>query len=77
MPRAGGASDNGPFETGEHLTHGSSGDPTIQRAQKTAPMPEHEKGGALEGMNASGGGGSVGTGSGKGAPPEKMNKGRT
>ncbi|KAF2241631.1 hypothetical protein BU26DRAFT_525134 [Trematosphaeria pertusa] len=57
MPRQGdGSSDNGPIETGENLIHGASGDATIKRAQKVAPMPEPEKGAALEGMNASGGG---------------------
>ena len=30
----------------------------VDRADKTAPMPEVEKGAAIEGMNASGGGSS-------------------
>ncbi|KAK8091040.1 hypothetical protein PG994_000545 [Apiospora phragmitis] len=45
-------------ETDHHIMHGA-GDANVgdhvARAEKTAPMPEHEKGEALEGMNASGG----------------------
>ncbi|KAJ4349809.1 uncharacterized protein N0V89_008428 [Didymosphaeria variabile] len=61
MPRQGdGSSDNGPIEAGENLIHGASGDTTLKHAQKVAPLPEAEKGAAIEGMNASGGG-SAGT----------------
>ncbi|KAF2191074.1 hypothetical protein K469DRAFT_558098 [Zopfia rhizophila CBS 207.26] len=75
MPRDGsGASDNGPIETGENLIHGASGDAKLERTEKVAPPPDGEKGFAIEGMNASGGG-SVGvkghTGSGKGNDPNK------
>ncbi|KAF2262648.1 hypothetical protein CC78DRAFT_534679 [Lojkania enalia] len=57
MPRQGdGSSDNGPIETGGNLIHGASGEATISRANKVAEMPEPEKGAALDGMNASGGG---------------------
>ncbi|KAH7078010.1 hypothetical protein BKA63DRAFT_509491 [Paraphoma chrysanthemicola] len=57
MPRNGdGSSDNGPIE-GHDIVHGSSGDKTLQHAKNNvAPMPEGEKGEAIEGLNASGGG---------------------
>ncbi|KAF2096985.1 hypothetical protein NA57DRAFT_77235 [Rhizodiscina lignyota] len=58
MPRDGsGASDNA-IEAGENLTHGVGKEETskVARADKVAEMPEPEKGKALEGMNASGGG---------------------
>ncbi|KAI8936971.1 hypothetical protein NX059_006199 [Plenodomus lindquistii] len=57
MPRNGdGSSDNGPIEANE-VIHGNSGDATLQHAKNNvAPMPEVEKGEALEGLNASGGG---------------------
>ncbi|OCK85825.1 hypothetical protein K432DRAFT_399951 [Lepidopterella palustris CBS 459.81] len=69
MPRDGtGASDNA-VEAGENLVHGTSGDTTLSRASRVATPPAAEKGFALDGMNASGGG-SVGigghTGQGKG-----------
>ncbi|CAO2647768.1 Nn.00g086900.m01.CDS01 [Neocucurbitaria sp. VM-36] len=57
MPRQGdGSSDNGPIE-GHDIVHGASGDTTLQHAKNNvAPMPEIEKGEAIEGLNASGGG---------------------
>ncbi|KAH7401027.1 hypothetical protein DE146DRAFT_654678 [Phaeosphaeria sp. MPI-PUGE-AT-0046c] len=71
MPRNGdGSSDNGPIE-GHDIVHGSSGSEELQHAKNNvAPMPEIEKGEALEGMNASGGGDAPKaghTGQGKGA----------
>lgn len=76
MPRDGsGASDN-VVEPGQNLTHGASGDDApassgVDRSSKAAPLPDHEKGDALEGMNASGAGSSgahIGNqGSGKGS----------
>ena len=55
MPRDGGNAQNGPIE-GQDIIHGNSGDAKLQHTQKVAPMPEIEKGEAIEGMNASGGG---------------------
>ncbi|CBX99953.1 hypothetical protein IAQ61_002830 [Plenodomus lingam] len=57
MPRNGdGSSDNGPLEAG-NVIHGNEGDATLQHTKNNvAPMPEVEKGEALEGHNASGGG---------------------
>ena len=57
MPRNGdGSSDNGPIE-GQDIVHGTSGSETLQHVKDhVAPMPEIEKGEALPGMNASGGG---------------------
>lgn len=57
MPRNGdGSSDNGPFEA-NNVIHGNSGDATLQHTKNNvAPMPEMEKGEALDGLNASGGG---------------------
>ncbi|KAF1842464.1 uncharacterized protein K460DRAFT_370433 [Cucurbitaria berberidis CBS 394.84] len=57
MPRNGdGSSDNGPIE-GHDIVHGNSGDTTLQHTKNNvAPMPEIEKGEALEGLNASGAG---------------------
>lgn len=57
MPRNGdGSSDNGPMEGG-NVIHGNSGDTTLQHAKNNvAPMPEYEKGEALEGLGASGAG---------------------
>ncbi|KAF3001787.1 hypothetical protein E8E13_001675 [Curvularia kusanoi] len=60
MPRNGdGSSDNGPFEEAGHdIVHGAGPkeDSRVARADNTAPFPEHGKGGAIEGMKASGGG---------------------
>ncbi|KAL5120599.1 hypothetical protein ACEQ8H_001347 [Pleosporales sp. CAS-2024a] len=57
MPRNGdGSGDNGPIE-GHHIIHGASGDNSLQHAKNNvAPMPDIEKGEAIKGMNASGGG---------------------
>ncbi|KAJ8112050.1 hypothetical protein OPT61_g5495 [Boeremia exigua] len=58
MPRNGdGSSDNGPIE-GQNIVHGSgnaAGQPEHAK-NNVAPAPELEKGAALEGLNASGGG---------------------
>jgi hypothetical protein len=83
MPRNGdGSSDNGPMAEDTHtLAHGTGNEQTshVPRADKTAPLPEHEHGQALEGMNASGGqsqgikhGDTVGQG--KGVDLNKSNK---
>ncbi|KAF1836491.1 hypothetical protein BDW02DRAFT_566921 [Decorospora gaudefroyi] len=63
MPRNGdGSSDNGPIE-GQTAVHGNSGDATLEHTKNNvAPMPEIEKGEAIEGMNASGGGSATKTG---------------
>ncbi|KAI9163218.1 hypothetical protein HJFPF1_04819 [Paramyrothecium foliicola] len=61
MPRNGdGSSDNGPFKEATHnIVHGAGPVDTdkVDRADKTAPLPEglEEKGLAIEGSNASGG----------------------
>merc|ERR1711939_1243626 len=58
MPRNGGDSQNGPIE-GQPIVHGNSGDASKvpeHTKNNVAPAPELEKGGAIEGMNASGGG---------------------
>ncbi|KAJ1326959.1 hypothetical protein MN608_08408 [Microdochium nivale] len=61
MPRDGSHAQNAP-ELGDDLhniVHGAGKEPTtdhVDRADKTAPMPEPEKGEALEGLPASGGG---------------------
>ncbi|KZM27151.1 uncharacterized protein EKO05_0004680 [Ascochyta rabiei] len=58
MPRNGdGSSDNGPIE-GQNIVHGAGDAPAQPEHAKNniAPMPEIEKGAALEGLNASGGG---------------------
>ncbi|KAM4065275.1 hypothetical protein HRG_004398 [Hirsutella rhossiliensis] len=59
MPRSGdGSSHNGPFdEAGHSVAHGvgDAGTDKVARADKTAPMPEPEKGLAVEGLGASGG----------------------
>ncbi|WYZ39545.1 hypothetical protein EsH8_III_001459 [Colletotrichum jinshuiense] len=57
MPRDGsGASDNA-VEAGHNIVHGAGvvKDSHVDRADKTAPLPEGEKGLALEGLPASGG----------------------
>ncbi|KAH7398627.1 hypothetical protein DE146DRAFT_497449 [Phaeosphaeria sp. MPI-PUGE-AT-0046c] len=55
MPRNGdGSGDNGPID-GHEILHGTSGDKTLQHTKHVAPMPQHEDGEALPGMNASGG----------------------
>ncbi|KAK2048289.1 hypothetical protein LZ31DRAFT_591591 [Colletotrichum somersetense] len=57
MPRDGtGRSDNA-IEPGHDIIHGAGEvkDPHVDRAEKTAPLPEGEKGLAIEGLPASGG----------------------
>jgi len=58
MPRQGdGSSDNGPLEQ-KPIVHGAGSEKLtdhVDRADNTAPMPEAEKGEALEGFNASAG----------------------
>ncbi|KAL2754062.1 hypothetical protein ACRALDRAFT_1063025 [Sodiomyces alcalophilus JCM 7366] len=58
MPRQGSGhiADNA-VETGHDIIHGAEPikDPKVSRADKTAPLPEHEKGMAISGANASGG----------------------
>ncbi|KAJ2903269.1 basic leucine zipper protein [Zalerion maritima] len=59
MPRNGeGHIADNAVEAGHNIVHGA-GDANagthVDRADKTAPLPETEKGQALEGMNASGG----------------------
>ncbi|OHE99458.1 hypothetical protein CORC01_05258 [Colletotrichum orchidophilum] len=57
MPRDGsGASDNA-GEATHDIVHGVGEikDPHVDRADKTAPLPEVEKGLAIEGLSASGG----------------------
>jgi len=57
MPRNGdGSSDNGPIE-GNPIAHGAGNEKVgvvVDRAKKTAEMPEVEKGAALESVDASG-----------------------
>ncbi|ORY17798.1 hypothetical protein BCR34DRAFT_596670 [Clohesyomyces aquaticus] len=74
MPRQGdGSSDNGPIEA-SNIIHGNSGDDTLQHTKKVAEMPEIEKGEAIEGLNASGGG-SAGIGNtGQGGHANDSNK---
>ncbi|KFH42698.1 hypothetical protein ACRE_065370 [Hapsidospora chrysogenum ATCC 11550] len=61
MPRQGdGSSDNGPIEAGQNVGHGiptgsEKVDDHVARADKTAPLPEAEKGKGLSDANASGG----------------------
>ncbi|KAK3063441.1 hypothetical protein LTS18_000358 [Coniosporium uncinatum] len=72
MPREGeGHVADNAVESGENLVHGAGkvSDSHVDRANKAAPPPEPEKGGALEGFDASGGGSTgIGgqTGDGKG-----------
>ncbi|KAK1721281.1 hypothetical protein CaCOL14_012677 [Colletotrichum acutatum] len=57
MPRDGsGASDN-KVEESHDVIHGAGAikDPHVDRADKTAPLPEPEKGLAIDGLAASGG----------------------
>lgn len=60
MPRNGDGSSDNAIEAGHNIIHGS-GDANVgshvDRAEKTAPMPDglQEQGKAIPGMNASGG----------------------
>ncbi|KAF4779688.1 hypothetical protein HER10_EVM0005852 [Colletotrichum scovillei] len=68
MPRDGsGASDNKVEETHD-VIHGAGAikDPHVDRADKTAPLPEPEKGLAIDGLAASGGSFPKGEGAGQG-----------
>lgn len=68
MPRQGdGPTSDNAVEDTHDLIHGQGKDSTkIERNDKTAPMPAKEKGEAIEGMNASGGGAGVKRGEGVG-----------
>ncbi|KAH8908213.1 hypothetical protein BR93DRAFT_968042 [Coniochaeta sp. PMI_546] len=48
------------LDAGKNIAHGSAGDQQlpskVDRADKTAPLPEHEQGAGIPGLNASGGG---------------------
>ncbi|KAK3395999.1 glutathione S-transferase [Sordaria brevicollis] len=57
MPRNGDGSSDNAIETGNNIIHGAGEEPTtrVARADKTAPLPEHEEGQAIKGLNASGG----------------------
>ncbi|KAK1763532.1 hypothetical protein QBC33DRAFT_549245 [Phialemonium atrogriseum] len=58
MPREGtGHSDNA-VETGHNIIHGAGEEKLsshVNRADKAAPLPEHEKGAGLKDVGASGG----------------------
>ncbi|KAK3372317.1 hypothetical protein B0H63DRAFT_527170 [Podospora didyma] len=56
MPQEG--TSHNAIEPGHNIIHGAGSEPEstrVSRADKTAEMPEPEKGAGLEGMNASGG----------------------
>ncbi|KAK0749186.1 hypothetical protein B0T18DRAFT_323903 [Schizothecium vesticola] len=57
MPRNGDGSSDNAIENTHDIIHGAGAAKTshIDRADKTAELPEHEKGAGLKGMNASGG----------------------
>ncbi|KAK3330666.1 hypothetical protein B0H66DRAFT_598195 [Apodospora peruviana] len=57
MPRNGDGSSDNAIEAGKNIIHGAGEETStrVSRADKAAPVPEHEKGAGLEGMNASGG----------------------
>ncbi|KAK1837076.1 hypothetical protein QBC39DRAFT_366608 [Podospora conica] len=57
MPRNGDGSGDNAIENTNDIIHGSDPvkNPHVDRADKTAELPQHEKGAGLEGMNASGG----------------------
>ncbi|CEJ94686.1 hypothetical protein VHEMI10203 [[Torrubiella] hemipterigena] len=63
MPRNGdGSSHNGPFEeAGHNIAHGTEKAKENDQSHKVADLPEgiHDKGAALPGMNASGGGNAI------------------
>ncbi|GAB7324108.1 hypothetical protein MBLNU13_g07493t1 [Cladosporium sp. NU13] len=66
MPRNGdGSSDNVVDNSAGSQVHGVGEDSSVDRSNKAAPAPTLEKGEAIEGMDASGGGNKV-AGSGKG-----------
>ncbi|KAK4570507.1 hypothetical protein LTR86_002587 [Recurvomyces mirabilis] len=82
MPRDGSGAGDNAVEAGETLIHGAGDAPKdgasasgVDRSNKAAPPPEEEKGDALEGMNASGGGSSgIDGGSGKGPAVPQADK---
>ncbi|KAK3949898.1 hypothetical protein QBC32DRAFT_399876 [Pseudoneurospora amorphoporcata] len=57
MPRNGDGSSDNAIEPGNNIIHGAGEEPStrVARADKTAPLPEHEHGAGIKGMNASGG----------------------
>ncbi|KAK0639683.1 hypothetical protein B0T16DRAFT_463329 [Cercophora newfieldiana] len=57
MPRQGDGSSDNAMPQGHDIIHGAGKETSthVDRADKTAPMPEKEKGAALEGVNASAG----------------------
>ncbi|KAL2016180.1 hypothetical protein VTK56DRAFT_4098 [Thermocarpiscus australiensis] len=57
MPRQGDGSGDNAVDAGHNIIHGAGTETTtrVARADKTAPMPEYEKGAGLESTNASGG----------------------
>ncbi|KAL1301836.1 hypothetical protein AAFC00_006021 [Neodothiora populina] len=72
MPRDGSGHGDNAIETdpafGQTIAHGAGGEAatsTVDRSGKAAAPPSYEKGEAIEGMNASGGGNKI-TDSGKG-----------
>ncbi|OCL03800.1 hypothetical protein AOQ84DRAFT_381246 [Glonium stellatum] len=73
MPRDGSGRSDNAIETGEDMVHGTQGEPKIYRAERTATPPTEEKGQAIEGLNASGGG-SQGLGTGQGRHANDSNK---
>ncbi|GAB1311562.1 hypothetical protein MFIFM68171_01772 [Madurella fahalii] len=57
MPRQGDGTSDNAVDAGHNIIHGAGQETTtrVGRADKTAPMPEYEKGAGLENTNASGG----------------------
>ncbi|KAK4135838.1 hypothetical protein BT67DRAFT_400199 [Trichocladium antarcticum] len=57
MPRQGDGSSDNATEAGHNIVHGAGKEEStrVARADKTAPMPEPEKGAGLQGENASAG----------------------
>ncbi|KAH8879338.1 hypothetical protein GQ53DRAFT_738872 [Thozetella sp. PMI_491] len=58
MPRNGDGSSDNAIEAGHNIIHGNDGKPQsdrVSRADKTAEMPELEKGAGIQGMPASAG----------------------
>ena len=62
MPRDGSGHSDNKVEKTHDIVHGAKGgSEVLERTEKVADVPEQQKGAALEGMNASGGGNSVKT----------------
>ncbi|TDZ20037.1 hypothetical protein Cob_v006881 [Colletotrichum orbiculare MAFF 240422] len=57
MPRDGSGRSHNAVEADHDIVHGAGEvkDTHVDRADKTAPLPEGEKGNAIPGLNASGG----------------------